>query len=114
MSEPIYMSPRSSKSFWQEYRIYPDRIELQCKVALHTLVIPANEILDIQIRPPLVFADLFRGKGFVYAFPLKIDSADTCRHVAIKRKTGFMKHIRFTPDDPDKFVEACKSIIEKN
>jgi hypothetical protein len=114
MSVPIYVSPRSSTSLWQEYRVYPDRIELQCKVALHTLVISADEILDIQIRPPLVFADLFRGKGFAYAFPLKIDFADTCRHVAIKRRSGFIKHIRFTPDDPDKFVEACKTIINKD
>jgi hypothetical protein len=94
--------------------VYPDRIELQCKVSLHTLVIPADEIIDIQIRPPLVFADLFRGKGFAYAFPLKIDFADTCRHVAIKRRSGFIKHIRFTPDDPDKFVEACKTIIKED
>ncbi|PKL76691.1 MAG: hypothetical protein CVV27_08985 [Candidatus Melainabacteria bacterium HGW-Melainabacteria-1] len=114
MSKPIYVSPRSSKSFWQEYRIYSDRLELQCKIALNTLVIPADDLLDIQIRPPLVFADLFRGKGFVYAFPLKIDSADTCRHVAIKRKSGFMKHIRCSPDDPDKFVAACKTIIKKD
>jgi len=114
MSEPIYTSPRSGKSLWQEYRVYPDRIELQCKVALHTLVIPADEILDIQIRPPLVFADLFRGKGFVYAFPLKIDNADGNRHVAIKRKAGFMKRIRFTPDDPDKFVDACKGIMKRD
>jgi hypothetical protein len=114
MSESIYVSPRSSTSLWQEYRVYPDRIELQCKVALHTLVIPADGILDIQIRPPLVFADLFRGKGFAYAFPLKIDFADACRHVAIKRRSGFIKHIRFTPDDPDKFVEACKTIIKED
>ncbi len=112
MSDPIYTSPRSSKSMWQEYRVYSDRIELHCKVALHTLIIPADEILDLQIRPPLVFVDLFRGKGFVYAFPLKIDGADGHRHVAIKRKSGFMKHIRFTPDDPDKFVDACKSIMK--
>lgn len=114
MDKPIYISTRSCKSFGQEYRVYPDRIELQCIVALHTLVIPADGIQDIQTRPPLVFADLFRGKGFVYAFPLKIDWADTCRHVAIKRKSGFMKHIRFTPDDPDKFVEACQTIMKKD
>jgi hypothetical protein len=114
MSEAIYTSPRSGRSLWQEYRVYPDRIELQCWVALHTIVIPANEIIDIQIRPPLVFADLFRGKGFACAFPLKIDSADMCRHVEIKRKSGFMKHIRFTPDDPDKFVDACKTIMKRD
>ena len=62
MSVAIYTSPRSGRSLWQEYRVYPDRIELQCWVALHTIVVPANEIVDIQIRPPLVFVDLLRGK----------------------------------------------------
>jgi len=114
MSEPIYTSPRSGKSLWQKYRVYPDRVELQAWFALHTLDIPASEILDIQIRPTLVFVDLFRGKGFVYAFPLKIDGADGHRHVAIKRKSGFMKHVRFTPDDPDKFVDACRGIMKNN
>ena len=113
MSEPIYTSPPVGKSLWQEYRVYRDRLELQCKVALRTLVIPADEILDIQIRPPIVFADLFRGKGLVFAFPLKIDFADGHSHVAVKRKSGFMKHIRLTPDSPDKFVEACKTIMKR-
>ena len=109
--EPFYVSPRSSRSIWQEYRIYPDRLELQCWVAFHTLVIPAEEILEIEVRPPIVFADLFRGKSFLYSFPLKIDGADGHRHVAIKRKCGFIKHIRFTPDDPDRFVEVCRLIM---
>jgi hypothetical protein len=82
--EPFYVSPRSSRSIWQEYRIYPDRLELQCWVAFHTLVIPAEEIIEIEVRPPIVIADLFRGKSFLYSFPLKIDGADGHRHVAIK------------------------------
>lgn len=114
MSEPLYRSRRSAKSLWQEYRVYSDRVELQCKVALHTLVIPAEEILDIQIRPPFVFADLFRRRGFVYALPLKIDFADMYLHVALKRKRGFIKHIRFTPDNPERFVEACSTIMNKS
>ena len=114
MSDPIYTSPRSGRSLWQEYRVYPDRIELQCKGALHTIVIPADEILDIEIRPALVFADLFRGKSFAFSFPLKIDNADGHRHIAIHRKSGFMKRIRFTPDDPEKFVDACKTIMKKD
>jgi len=112
--EPVYISPRSIKSLWQEYRIYPDRLELECWVAFHKITIPASDILEMAARPPLVFADLFRGKGFLYSFPLKIDWADNNRHIAIKRKSGFMKHIRFTPDDPDKFAEICKSTMNKN
>ena len=111
--EPFYVSPRSSRSIWQEYRIYPDRLELQCWVAFHTLVIPAEEIIEIEVRPPIVIADLFRGKSFLYSFPLKIDGSDGHRHVAIKRKCGFIKHIRFTPDEPDRFVEVCRLIMRK-
>ena len=77
---PYYVSPRSFRSLWQEYRVYSNRVELECRVALHTLVIPANEILDIQVRPPIVVGDLLRGKGFRYLFALKIDYADGYRH----------------------------------
>ena len=109
--DPIYISPRSWKSLWQEYRIYSDRLELECWVALGTLVIPSDEILEVEIRPPSVFGDLFRGKSLAYSFPLKIDMADMQRHVALTRKSGFMKYLRFTPDDPDRFVELCMTIM---
>ena len=52
---PLYVSKRSFKNLWQEYRIYPDRIELQCWIALHTLKIPVRDIVDIQIRSPFSF-----------------------------------------------------------
>lgn len=108
MPEPLFISPRTRKSFWQEYRVYSDRIELECKVALQTLKIPREDVLDIQIRPPLVFVDLFRGKSFAYAFPLKIDASDAHRHIALQRKSGFIKYLRFTPEDPDAFFDACQ------
>jgi hypothetical protein len=111
--DPIYVSPRSWRNLWQQYRIYPDRIELECWFALHTLIIPAEGILNVEVRPRLVVADLFRGKRFAYSFPLKMDLADMRQHVAMRRKSGFMKHLRFTPDNPDKFVETCKSIMKK-
>ncbi|MGA3282961.1 MAG: hypothetical protein ABSD57_00695 [Verrucomicrobiota bacterium] len=42
---------------------------------------------------------------------LKIDMADIRRHVAVRRRSGFMKCIRFTPDNPQDFVRVCKSIM---
>jgi hypothetical protein len=76
------------------------------------MVISADKILDIEVRPPSV-GDLFRGKDFAYSFvTLKLDMADFCRHVAIHRTSGIMKYLRFTPDDPEKFVEVCKSIMK--
>lgn len=111
-SEPIYVSPPAARTYWQEYRIYPDRLELDSRLALHTLIVPANEILGVEVRPSLVVGDwLFRGRGFRYAFAFKLDLADLHTHVAIHRVSGFMKHLRFTPDDPDRFVEKCKTIV---
>jgi len=49
--QPIYVSRRTAASLWQEYRIFSDRLELQSWILFHTLLIPANEILDIEVRP---------------------------------------------------------------
>ncbi len=108
---PLYKSKRTAKSLWQEYRIYDDRIELQSWILIHTISIPITDVLQIEVRPRLVIADLFRGKRFVYSvFPLEIDLADSWPHVAVTRRALF-KYIRFSPDDPEKFVEICKSIL---
>jgi hypothetical protein len=109
--QPLYVSARSFKNLWQEYRIYPDRIEL--KSCVGRKVIPAGDILDVEVRPPLVIGDIFRGKGFKDGLALKLDLADACPHVAIHRKSGWFKHIRITPDDPDIFARICKSIMGK-
>jgi len=84
---------------WQEYRIYPDRLELQSWFLLHTIVLPANEILDVNVRPP----------GILWG--IKLDNCNFCRHVSLRRKSGLFKRIGFTPDDPDKFVELCQSVL---
>ena len=108
--EPLYVSKRSWRSMWQAYRVYPDRIELGLWIG--KMVIPADEILDIEVRPPSVFGDFFRGKSWAYSLPLKLDMADLCRHVAVHRTSGIMKYLRFTPDDPERFVQVCKSIMK--
>jgi hypothetical protein len=107
--EPIYVSRRLFRNLWHQYCIYPDRVELQS--FLGKKVMQAEDILDIEVRPPFVIADLFRGKGFAPSFALKTDLADLFCHVAIHRRSGWFKHLRFTPDNPDKFVQVCKSII---
>ena len=102
---PIYISKRTAKSLWQEYRIYRDRLELQSWIVLHTLVIPASEIREIKVRP-----SVFSGqKGFTWG--VKIDNCDLCRHVLVVKKSGILKRIGFSPNDPEKFVAVCQSII---
>jgi len=107
--EPLYESRRLFRNLWQQYRIYADRVEL--RLFGRGRVIPADDILDVEVRPAPVIGDLFRGKGFAYSFALKMDLADFFRHVAIHRRSGWIKHIRITPDDPEEFVRVCKSIV---
>ena len=102
---PIYVSRRRPASLWQEYRIYPDRLELQSWLLFHTVVIPANDILEIEFRPS---AFSWR-KGFTWG--IKLDMTDLCRHVLVRKKSGFWKCLAFTPEDPDEFVRVCKSIL---
>ena len=106
---PVYTSKRSWRSLWQEYRIYADRLELSSVVG--TKIIPVEDILEIEVRPAVVIGDWFRGKGLGTCWALKLDLADLCRHVALLRKSGIMKRLRFTPDNPEEFVAACKSVM---
>ena len=108
----LYVSERSWRNLWKAYRVCQDRVEVHSWIGKK--VIPGRDLLDVEVRPPVVIGDLFRGKGFVYSFPLKVDLSDFFRHVAIHRTSGIIKHLRFTPDDPDKFAAACRSIMKKN
>jgi hypothetical protein len=102
---PLYASKRTAKSLWQQYRIYQDRIELQSWILFHTVVLPTDEIGSVEVRP-----SVFRGwKGLTWG--IKIDNCDLCRHVLLKRKSGLFKRIGFSPDEPEKFVEICKSVL---
>ena len=102
---PLYTSKRTLKSLWQRYRIYRDRLELQSWILFHTIVVPAKEIRAVEVRPPV-----FSGrKGFVWG--IKLDYSDFCHHVLLERKSGLFKRIAFSPDNPEEFVEICKSIM---
>ncbi len=97
----LYKSKRTAKSLWQQYRIYRDRLELQSWLLFHTVVVSANEIQAVEVRPP----------GPIWG--VKLDSCNFCRHVLLIKQSGllFTKRIGFSPDEPDKFVEVCKSIL---
>ncbi len=97
-SAPVYVSKRTGKNLWQEYRIYPDRLELQSWFLLHTIVIPANEILGAEVRSPGIIGGI------------KLDNCNFCRHVRVRKKSGLCRNIGFTPDDPDRFAALCDSI----
>jgi hypothetical protein len=98
----IYSSKRKFRSMWQKYRIYQDRVELSYIFGLVKIRIPLHEIVSIEIFPAFVFR--------ISWWALKLDFADLFRHVGIRRKSGLLKKIRFTPDDPEQFVTIVKEM----
>ncbi len=101
--EPIYETKPSFRSLWQKYRIFNDRIELRGFCFCRRIVIPADEVEEVQVFSPPVIKTVF--------WALKLDLADLYRHVGIRRKRGLFKNLRFTPDDPERFCEVARSII---
>lgn len=98
--KPIYVSKPTSKSLWNEYRIYQDRIELEARFLFRTFVVDRNDLVAIALYKPPVFKTKF--------WALKIDCADLNEHVGVERTSGFMKNIRFTPESPKQFVETVQ------
>ena len=105
--EPLYASRRTWLSLGQQYRVYPDRIEMRMLTGRR--IIRSEAILSMEVRPPVAAADLFRGKGFAGAMALKLDLCDLCRHVLIHRRCGLFRWLRIAPDDPDRFVESWRA-----
>jgi hypothetical protein len=92
---------------WQDYQVFPDRVELRCWILLRKLVIPAKDIVDIEVERPAAL-------GLKHWYAFKIDWADLFSHVVIHRRSGLLKHIKFTPDNPAHFAAACKSIMKSS
>ena len=105
---PFYRSRATKKSIGNEYSIYADRIELRCRFPFlaKTLVIKKDDLISIDIFKPPVIRTTF--------WALKLDLADLNEHVGIKRKNGFFKQLRFTPENPKEFVSKVKEIFELN
>ncbi len=102
MTTILYQSKKMGRNLWSDYRVEEDVVVLRWKFGHFR--IPLDEIVWIDTFKPPVIRTAF--------WALKIDNADLFVHVGLKRKTGFFKQIRFTPDDPEAFVEAVRRAIE--
>jgi hypothetical protein len=71
-----------------------------------TIVIKKEDLLAMDIFRPPVIRTTFRA--------LKLDLADLNEHVGIRRKNGFFKQLRFTPENPKEFVSQAKEILQWN
>jgi hypothetical protein len=103
---PLYISKPTKKSIGNEYSIYSDRIELRCRFPFFNklLVIRKDDLISIDLYKPPVFRTTI--------LALKLDLADLNEHVGIKRKNGFFKQLRFTPENPKEFVAKAKELFK--
>jgi hypothetical protein len=97
----LYCSKPLPRNLWQTYKIYPDKLELQCRVLFHRIVIK-KDILSITLCEP--------GWDFSKWWVLNFDFCPFYQHVLIKcRSRLWGKYMRFTPDNPKAFIDCVKT-----
>jgi hypothetical protein len=113
MSEaPLYTSPSSIKSLWQEYRVYEDRVEFG--TLFGRMVVPLEHVERADVSESEV-KGLLKGdlhlKGFRPA--LKLDWANFTEHVVLDKKEGRIRRVLFTPNDPRAFCAALDQALAR-
>ncbi len=108
---PLYVSPSTARSLWQEYRIYADRVEFA--TLLGTLTVPFESIESADVAGSDMVALLkgdLRLKNFRPA--LKLDWANFQEHVVLDKRDGSIHRILFTPENPAEFIEALRRAMD--
>ncbi|MDQ7780335.1 MAG: hypothetical protein RDV41_11620 [Planctomycetota bacterium] len=107
---PVYTSKCSLKNFWQEYRIYADRLEFSTLFGM--IVVPLSHVERVEVSESDV-KGLLKGdlklKNFRAA--LKLDWANFVEHVVIDKSKGYIRRMLFTPDDPTAFKQALDGAL---
>lgn len=108
--EPLYVSRPTTKSIWQEYRLYADRLVLDVHL-WGPITVPLSDIKDVSERPAGVIFDLVRGDYGLQDMlrTVKLDLADLHRHVTIEKDTGTWRQFRLTPEDNAEFVRQVNA-----
>ena len=96
---PIYVSDCTKKSLWQKYEIYDDRIEFH--TWLGVFKIPLDQIDKVEVYPPVLKSLRLHLRKCPLA--IKLDTTDFSEHLVLDKKTGFVRHVLFTPEDPAEF-----------
>ncbi len=110
-TEPIYASRSTLTNLGQRYLVYPDRVELHLRLG-RKMIIPVEHILVVDRRDKALIFDLAGGHPHFSRIPaLYLDLSDLGPHVSLVKTDGVFKQLRFSPDDPEAFVAACRSIL---
>jgi hypothetical protein len=109
----LYVSKRMPRNLWQEYRVFSDRIEIQCRLLLSTFVIPFDDIAEVSLSRALAI-EIFRAQAWKGGPPCKLDFVAFYTHIVVRRISGLFRNIRFTPDDPELFLSACRQAQQQS
>lgn len=114
-SQPLYTSAAPDKGIGLRYSVFPDRVELMLRILNETITIPAQKIREIYLVPggiAEVLTGTLKGRypwmALVWGFAM--DAGVLGPHVLLKSASGPVRYFRFTPGEPEKFVEACRCI----
>lgn len=109
--EPIYESRPTLINLGQRYLVFSDRVELHLRLG-RKLVIPLDQILVVGVRDKALLFDLVGGHPhFNRLRAIQLDLSDVKPHVALVKTSGIWQQLRFSPDDPEAFVAACRSVL---
>jgi hypothetical protein len=104
---PLYTSPCAARSLWHEYRVYPDRVELDTLTG--TLTVPFDQVEGVHVADSYLQGVRLQLRGLRPG--VKLDLADFYQHVVLDKASGLFRHVAFTPDDPAAFRAALEAAV---
>ncbi|NOY06404.1 MAG: hypothetical protein GXO82_07210 [Chlorobi bacterium] len=109
---PIYTSPSTVKSLWQEYRIYDNRVEFD--TLFGRMTVPFDHIERVDVSESEV-KGLFKGDLHLKNFrpALKLDWANFLEHVVLDKGEGRIRRVLFTPHNPEAFKSALDEALAR-
>ncbi len=107
---PLYTSKSTAGSLWQEYRLYENRLEFDTQLGYMT--IPLEHVERVAVSESEV-KGLLKGDLHLKDFrpALKLDWANFLEHVVLDKRTGHIRRVLFTPDDPAAFMAAVNEAL---
>ena len=116
---PIYTSAAPAKGIGKNYAVFHDRVELGLKIIDETIVVPAEDLVNVTLVPGGILEILLgtlRGRYPLMSliWVLVFDLGVFKPHVLLRSRVGLVRYFRFTPREPERFVAACHSILDRD
>ncbi len=113
---PIYTSTAPGKGIGKSYSVFPDRVELAFKIIDETISIPARDLVSVTLVPGgirEILLGTLKGRYPIMSlvWVLTFDTGVFKRHILLRTKVGLVRYFRFTPQEPERFVVVCDSIL---